>query len=233
MEFLETKYLYFYLLLFSMTYPLLQSFEKRLSYYKKFKALIGAIVIMALLFIPWDIFFTLKKVWWFNSDYISDFKLFELPIEEVLFFVIVPFACVFIYEVVKYFFNTSFLKQIPLFVFSGLSVVLLIFALLNYSKTYTFINFLLTSIALFLVILKRPKWLNNFFVTYILTIIPFLLINGILTGALTKLPVVNYNPAEIIGVRIITIPIEDFVYNLLMLLMVIYFYEYFLRKNKN
>lgn len=232
MEFLETKYLYFYLLLISMIYPILQSFEKRLTYYKKFKALIGSIIIMALLFIPWDIYFTIKKVWWFNSDYISDIKIFELPIEEVLFFIIVPFACVFIYEVVKYFFNTSFLKQVPKYIFSGLAVILLVFAFLYYSQTYTFINFLLTGIALILVIYKSPNWLNNFFVTYILTIFPFLLINGVLTGALTKAPVVNYNPNEIIGVRVITIPIEDFVYNLLMLIIVINFYEYFLRKDK-
>lgn len=232
MEFLETKYLYFYLLLISMIYPILQSFEKRLTYYKKFKALIGSIIIMALLFIPWDIYFTIKKVWWFNSDYISDIKIFELPIEEVLFFIIVPFACVFIYEVVKYFFNTSFLKQVPKYIFSGLAVILLVFAFLYYSQTYTFINFLLTGIALILVIYKSPNWLNNFFVTYILTIFPFLLINGVLTGALTKAPVVNYNLNEIIGVRVITIPIEDFVYNLLMLIIVINFYEYFLRKDK-
>jgi len=232
MEFLETKYLYFYLLLISMIYPILQSFEKRLTYYKKFKALIRSIIIMALLFIPWDIYFTIKKVWWFNSDYISDIKIFELPIEEVLFFIIVPFACVFIYEVVKYFFNTSFLKQVPKYIFSGLAVILLVFAFLYYLHTYTFINFLLTGITLILVIYKSPNWLNNFFVTYILIIFPFLLINGVLTGALTKAPVVNYNPNEIIGVRVITIPIEDFVYNLLMLIIVINFYEYFLRKDK-
>ena len=60
---------------------------------------------------------------------------------------------------------------------------------------------------------------------YLVTLIPFLLVNGILTGSFIGSPVVNYNDAEIIGFRILTIPIEDFVYNLLMFLLVIYIYE--------
>ena len=58
---------------------------------------------MMLLFIPWDIWFTDIGVWWFRDDYITGWKIFLLPIEEWLFFIVVPYACIFIYEVLIYF----------------------------------------------------------------------------------------------------------------------------------
>ena len=67
---------------------------------------------------------------------------------------------------------------------------------------------------------------------YLVSFIPFLLVNGVLTGCFIKAPIVNYNPNEIIGFRIITIPIEDYIYNLLMLLIVIFFFEKFRKTNR-
>jgi lycopene cyclase domain-containing protein len=62
---------------------------------------------------------------------------------------------------------------------------------------------------------------------YLVSFLPFLLINGVLTGSFIKSPIVNYNSNEIIGFRIFTIPIEDSVYNLLMLLIVVSLFEKF------
>ena len=58
-----------------------------------------------------------------------------------------------------------------------------------------------------------------------MSLIPFLLINGFLTGSFTQEPVVIYNPDEILGIRILNIPVEDSIYNMLMLLIVVFFYE--------
>ena len=60
---------------------------------------------------------------------------------------------------------------------------------------------------------------------YVVSWLPFLLINGALTGSFTENPVVNYNSNEITNIRIFTIPIEDSIYNLLMLLIVVFVYE--------
>ena len=70
--------------------------------------------------------------------------------------------------------------------------------------------------------------MGRFLFAYLISWLPFLLINGALTGNFTKYPVVNYNATEIIGFRLTTIPIEDSMYNLLMLLIVVSVYE----KNK-
>jgi lycopene cyclase domain-containing protein len=67
--------------------------------------------------------------------------------------------------------------------------------------------------------------MGRFLMMYFVSFLPFLLVNGVLTGYLTKSPIVNYSSDEIIGFRILTIPIEDSIYNLLMLMIVIAVFE--------
>lgn len=226
MGFLESKYLYLGLLILSIAYPLAQSFEWRLKLYKNFKAIITGTIVMMLLFIPWDIWFTKIGVWWFKDDYITGFKVFELPIEEWLFFIIVPYACVFIHEVLIFFIKKDLFKSIarPFFLVSGFALIGL--ALFYSPQYYTAITFGLAGIGVLLLSWFNPVWIGRFLMTYLVSWLPFLLVNGALTGNFTKAPVVNYNPAEIIGFRVTTIPVEDSVYNLLMLLIVIAVFEH-------
>jgi lycopene cyclase domain-containing protein len=226
LSFLESKYLYFGLLLFSIAYPLAQSFEWRICYYTKWKRLFPAIIVMTLIFIPWDIWFTKVGVWWFNDDYITGIKIFGLPIEEWLFFVVVPFACMFIYEVIIYFIKKDLLFKYARPIFLILAILLAIGAIVFYKQLYPLVTFSLTSIALFATVYFNPKWKGRFLMMYLVSWIPFLFVNGALTGNFTKTATVNYNSEEIIGLRITTIPVEDSVYNLLMLLIVVAIYEF-------
>jgi lycopene cyclase domain-containing protein len=52
-----------------------------------------------------------------------------------------------------------------------------------------------------------------------LGLIPFLLTNGLLTGAFLPEPIVWYNDAENLGLRIGTIPVEDALFGMLMMLV--------------
>ena len=61
----------------------------------------------------------------------------------------------------------------------------------------------------------------SFLVSYAICLIPFLIVNGFLTA----IPVVQYNDAENLGIRIYTIPFEDVFYGMLLILMNIVFYE--------
>tara|TARA_B100001173_G_scaffold287244_1_gene275510 strand:- start:168 stop:875 length:708 start_codon:yes stop_codon:yes gene_type:complete len=227
MDFLESKYLYSGLLIFSIIYPLAQSFEWRIKLYKNWKALFVAIFSMILLFIPWDIWFTKEGVWWFSKEYTLGFTIFGLPIEECLFFIIVPYACVFIYEVLNFYIKKDFLRPKAKYFFIGLGLILIFCSILYFPKYYTSLTFGLTGISCFLVALMQPTWIGRFLLMYLVSFLPFLLINGVLTGSFIKSPIVNYNSNEIIGFRIFTIPIEDSVYNLLMLLIVVSLFEKF------
>ena len=212
-------------MLLSLAYPLAQSFERRIYYYKKWNFLLTSILLMMLLFIPWDIWFTHWSVWQFNNDYICGLKLFLLPIEEWLFFIIIPFACVFIHEVLNYFFNKE-LEPIAYVKISLLLAFILAFSSVIWSdKLYTLVCFSLTSVSLFILSIYKPRWIGSFFRTYIISLIPFLIINGFLTGSFNETPIVSYSSNHIIGIRIMNIPIEDSIYCLLMLLIVIAVYE--------
>ena len=65
---------------------------------------------------------------------------------------------------------------------------------------------------------------------YVFALIPFIFVNGFLTGSFTEDPVVYYNDLENLSIRILNIPIEDFVYNFNILLLVVAVYEYQLSK---
>ena len=146
MNILESQYLYLGLMILSAAYPIAQSFEWRLRYYKKWRYLIPAILVMMIIFIPWDIWFTDRGIWWFNDKYISGIRIFLLPIEEWLFFIIVPFACVFIYEVLNYYIKKDFLRPVTNYVFILLSIILATLAVLYMDRTYTVVIFLSTAI---------------------------------------------------------------------------------------
>ena len=226
------KYLYFILHLFTVSFPLLRSFEPRIQYAKKWNALFIGIAITGTFFIVWDIIFTRLGVWGFNSRYLMGAYIFNLPIEEILFFITVPFASVFIYECVIYFLpriQTNKLIKIN----TGLvGFLLLIFAVLNFDRLYTFWNFLFAGIFLIYTGINNPDWLGKFWTAYLIHLVPFVLVNGVLTGYGLEEPIVWYNNEENLGIRLITIPIEDTMYALLLLLMNVTFYEKFKQTTK-
>lgn len=220
-------YTYLLLLVFTFFYPLFRSFEFRIRYYSKWKFLLPALLISASVFIAWDIWFTVIGVWGFNPDYVFGFYISGLPVEEWLFFFIVPFSCVFIYEVMNYFVK----KDIPANYSKIISIILILFLLITgiiyIERIYTSVTFL--SLAIFLFIhqfILRSAYLGRYYLTWAVCLLPFIIVNGVLTA----MPVIRYNHLHILNIRIYTIPVEDVFYGMLNILLVITIYEYFKQK---
>lgn len=178
-------------------------------------------------FIPWDVIFTINGVWGFNSDYFLGFEIFSLPLEEWLFFICIPFACVFThYALLLYFPNLKLNKVATKAISISLVLILFILALANYDKWYTLVNFSLAIPLTWLVYKYNPQLLQHFFLTFLVMLIPFFIVNGVLTGSWIDNQVVWYNDAENLGIRMGTIPGEDSIYAYSMILMNLYYFEY-------
>ncbi|MFN5182258.1 MAG: lycopene cyclase domain-containing protein [Bacteroidota bacterium] len=227
------RFLYLSIDLFSIAGPFLLSFDKRVAFYTRWKPLFLSIFLMMLVFIPWDILKTAKGVWGFNPKYLCGIYFFNLPIEECLFFVCIPYACIFIYECLNHYVKIDFFKKFYKPLLITFSFFLLITGLLNISRWYPSVTFPYSAILLFVMLyILNANYLSRFFFAYLITLIPFLFVNGILTGSFISEPIVWYSSKEILNIRIGTIPIEDTIYNLGMLSTVIIPYEYFKLKFK-
>jgi lycopene cyclase domain-containing protein len=212
--------LYFFLNLGSLFVPFLYSFDKRMNYVNRWKAIVPSILITAVFFIIWDVFFTKIGVWSFNPKYHSGIEFFDLPVEEWLFFVCIPYASLFIHFVFRYFCpDLSLSDKVVKIIYCILMLVLLPVIIFNYDKWYTAVNYSVLVIVLTYAIFKSPGLLNTFFISFLIILIPFSLINGILTGSFIDQPVVYYNNAENLGIRLVTVPVEDIGYAFSMLLM--------------
>ena len=207
--------LYLYINIAIIFFPLLLTFEKRIKYYSKIKNLTVAILLISYLFVAWDIFATFRGHWSFNPNYVLEIKFLGIPIEEVLFFITVPFSCLFAYEGIKYYFKDSKLFSINKLIPNSIGILFLALAFVSIGGEYTTLalasmGFTIIFISNFMIELFFSKL---FWIYIAFTILVFLIFNYLLTS----IPVVEYSSLAIIGFRVITIPIEDFMFNFSML----------------
>lgn len=209
MQFLEGTYLYIihHLLSFIPVFffgIVLNWFDYRNAVWKE---LLVPLVMMALIFIAWDILFTSLGVWRFNPSYIQGVSIINLPWEEVCWFFIIPFCSLFVYQIVKIRWSNPWGSARTLqFV---LLVVLFGMYLLNMDRIYSATSLSMTISMIGLSLIVNWKGFGLFIASFLLLLIPMGLFNGMLTGLLTKEALVQYNSAEFGGIRILSFPIED------------------------
>jgi lycopene cyclase domain-containing protein len=225
------KYTYLWVDFFTIIIPFLFSFHPRLNFYKNFKWFFPANLMAGIVFVAWDVLFTKMGVWGFNPKYLSGIYFFNLPIEEILFFICIPFACVFTYHCLTLFYKFEWTRKAENIVMIGLSALLLLTGLLAYPRAYTATTFISLGILLLAVkFILKIKWFSKLASVYLVLLIPFFIVNGILTGTGLDEPVVWYNDAENLSIRLLTIPIEDIFYGFELILLNMIFYTYFMEK---
>lgn len=230
---MNTHYTYLLVHLCALAGPLALSFDKKVHFYKKWRFLFPAMIIPAFVFLIWDEYFTRTGVWGFSDAHTIGIKIGRLPLEEVMFFFTVPYCCLFIYECIRCYFpnlsNRRWADSILIF----LALVLLVSGFIHIDKAYPAYTFLLTALFVFSIYLFRKFFSGfdaaSFLISYLIILIPFLMVNGVLTA----IPVVWYNDTENLGIRILSIlpypfsniPFEDIFYGMLLILMNISIYE--------
>ena len=107
---------YLIVLLLSLSVPFLLSFHPNSPIGKDLKKLLIVIPLVSIPWLVWDVWATSRGHWAFNSDYHLGFKILNLPIEEILFFWLIPYASIFLWTVIRDFTTFSDLwKKITTF----------------------------------------------------------------------------------------------------------------------
>lgn len=224
--------LYCWILIGTIAGPFLLSFDRKVHFYTYWKFLFPAILVVAAGFLVWDECFTQWKIWGFNRDYLQGIYLGHLPLEECLFFLLIPYACVFIHEVLKAYFPQVKLQRFAHFFAFGFTLCGLLLGLSSMEQAYTASACILSAmLTIGIYHVYKVKWYADFVFTFVVALIPFLIVNGILTGSFTPEPVVWYSEAHILGMRIFTIPVEDIFYNYCMLLPVVGIFEWLKKRS--
>ena len=217
------------ILLASISIPFLASFHPKIKFYKNFKQVLITSVITGIPFLIWDSLFSKNKIWEFNSQKVSHIFIAGMPIEELLFFLVIPFCCLLIYEIIqKFIIDKKIIIADRVFNFIALACVLM--AILFRQQTYTVVLFIWLSLTLLLIQNFKEKILSsqNYWLWIAICYLPFLIVNGLLTG----IPVVIYQAQQIWGIRIFNIPLEDFFYNWSLLSLNLAIYK-ILKKSKS
>ncbi len=222
MEFQNYWYL---LLLFIMAVVTLFLFVKKtIVFFTEIKYMIPAIIFSGAIFILLNLRLLETGIISFNSNYLAGKYLLNLPIEEWLFLLIISLFSFSVYILVNV--NLANFDKPNLFLI--ISVILLLFfgfeAWISRQKLVPFfIFFLLTVYFGYTIFRNRFKMhLSKFYVSYGIAVIPFFLFKGFLYS----LPVILCENEHILGIRLFNVPIEEFGFFFLLMLINITIFEY-------
>lgn len=225
-------YTYALILFFTVIICFIASFDRRILFNRHFGAFLKSAVLVAIPFSAWDVWFTARGVWWFNTDYTLGIVLAGLPLEEWLFFMFIPFSCVFTYFCFDKFFKLDWLSGFNNLIVFVIVIVCSVMALLHYDKIYTLVTAIATIATLiYLHFIVRADWIGKASLIFTVLMLGFFPVNGVLTGTGLETPIVNYNQNDFLGIRMLTIPVEDAVYGYTQFLLVLYFFKKFSGKS--
>src|SRR5690606_28758411 len=136
------EYLYLFLNLGSVFVPFVFSFHPKLKFYKLWKPLFLSVFCTMVLFIIWDVLFTKNGFWGFNEEYYLGIELLHLPVEEWLFFICIPYACIFThYSLLTYFPNLSISIKTTKSILIFFLTIFFLLVVFNNDRWYTLINY--------------------------------------------------------------------------------------------
>ena len=218
---MKTEYLLFNLII--ILGPLLYSFDRRVTFVNQWWNVARSVIIPMAVFILWDALVT-GRHWWFNPHYTSEMRLLNLPLGEWLFFITVPFACLFVWECLAAYLPDPQLPragQISKWLLLAAPAGILVFAA---GKEYTgLVLIAMGGVGALDLLLGQSLFARGRTYMFLGTVtLQTLIFNGYLTAR----PVVLYGESYQLGFRILSIPIEDFFYGFSYLLFCVLLFEF-------
>lgn len=195
--------------------PLLLSFDKKVRYVRYWTASWISIGIIMIPFLVWDIAVT-DIHWRFNEDFTLPFRFFGLPLGEILFFISVPFACLFIWQIIITSRPIQIVNNHLLLMIIAVTGLILCILFILLGKIYTsIVCFTLAFLIFFDKIIKTHLFSQKRTGLYCILLTGLIVL---FNGYLTARPVVLYESRFFSNIRIGTIPIEDFGYGYTLIL---------------
>lgn len=201
---------YYFLNLIIFVPVLLLSFFTNVKPHRHIKGLLAGYLFVSLPFLIYDYWAVDRGLWAFNEAYVTGPYLWGMPLEEILFFITVPFAMIYVWGVVKKFIGDIGIPAIFPLIAMGAVAAGSIWALIFYwDNAYTRTVAIAALIMILVAVGSRIAYTLRFWTFQLVLLGLFLIFNSILT----TLPIVTYNPDAIIGFKFGDIPIEDFLFN--------------------
>ncbi|MCA9369962.1 MAG: lycopene cyclase domain-containing protein [Pseudomonadales bacterium] len=224
-------YTYALLLLSIVFFPLLLAHTRQFSFAGEWRRFAWVCIVLLLFFIPWDVAAHSIGHWWFNPEYTLPYTAIGLPLEEWGFFTAVSFSMLFLYVQLRRLSGAGAAyppvssRQYCLYYTAvlALAVILPALALLHVSYTALVVLAAVCTLCLWRVFGTADRALSAHLM---LGFVFFFIYNY----ALTSLPVVLYGSPWILGVRMLTIPVEDSLYNGVLLILIVLTYQMECRK---
>jgi len=68
--------------------------------YRSPRRLVLAMIPMLVVFLTWDVVGIVREHWWYSERYVSGLRIGPMPLEELLFFLVIPVCGLLTYEAV-------------------------------------------------------------------------------------------------------------------------------------
>ena len=172
---------------------------------REWRRLVRTILLVAIPFIAWDISAVWRQHWAFNPDFTLGLNLAGLPLEKLLFFIAIPLISIALWEVMPV--RAEMGRWYRPLLWGVIAASALLF-ILNIGHEYSmWVSVIAAGTAGLWLISPQPirQWVLWMSIMAGL----FFVVNTVLT----ILPVVEYGGAHYSGVRMGSIPLEDFFYN--------------------
>lgn len=189
--------------------PVAFSFDDQVRFVRYWPAALCSALVLLAPYGIWDSLVT-GRHWWFNPRYTAGTFIGPLPAGEWFFFITVPFASLFIWEVLRFYRPAQHSARhagTPLWIWLGLPLAGAIWLL---GKEYTGLVILALTVTALADLTAGGRVLHRANTPLYAAILVALML--LFNGYLTARPVVLYDAAYQLDRRIFTIPLEDFFY---------------------